>query len=290
MMVKATYVLVVFSVLAAATPVFSQMAERDVRTRLDAVYAGKADQVSRELPALLQQHPRDAGVLYIQAVLTTDGTLAAKRYQDIAENHPASVWADDALYKVYQYNYSLGLYKKADESMESLRSRYPQSIYVTGAEAKAADKSVTPAATVTEQPAAMKPVAVPAETPATTPRPLAAAAEKRPDPAKNEGVDQTKLPQQAKPVVQQASVAGRYYVQVGVFSTEENARSAIRKYGAMVGRMPGMTPKTSGGKTMYIVRFEGFDTADSARAFSTDLRMKHNLDSFVFANPSSTAR
>jgi len=285
MMVKAAYCVAVLAVLAAASPAFSQMAERDVRSRLDAVYAGKADQVSREVPALLQQHPRDAGVLYIQAVLTTDGALAVKRYQEIAEKYPASVWADDALYKVYQYNYSLGLYKKADESMEQLRSRYPQSIYVTGAE-----KSATPAVTAAEQPAAVRPAVVPAETPAAATQPLPGAAEKRQEPAKNDVVEQTKPMQQTKTAAQQAAPAGRYYVQVGVFSTEENARKAIQKYGGMVGRMPGMTPKTSGGKTMYIVRFEGFDTAESARAFSTDLRMKHNLDSFVFANPSSTVR
>lgn len=304
MKVRPGHMLCALLVLFAATSAFSQMAEQDVRARLDAVYAGKADQVSRELPALLQQHPRDAGVLYIQAVLTTDGAVAVKRYQDIAENYPQSVWADDALYKVYQYNYSLGLYKRADEAMELLRSRYPQSIYVTGADAKGVkqeknaavsmESSSTAAPTAVEKQAEpVKKEAVVEQRPATArvqqtqpsvQKPAAAAQQTQPVVQKPAAATQ-----QTQPLVQRTAAAGKFYVQVGVFSLEANAKKAIEKYGSLVGRLPGMTPKTIGDKTQYIVRFEGFETAESARSFSAELRTKHNIDSFIFPNQKPAA-
>ena len=104
---KARHIIAAILVLFAAAPAVAQMSEQEIRGRLDAVFAGKADQVSRELTALLEQHPHDAGVLYLQAVLTNDGALAAKRYQAIADTYPESVWADDALYKLYQYHFNL---------------------------------------------------------------------------------------------------------------------------------------------------------------------------------------
>jgi cell division septation protein DedD len=245
MMANARALCVVLLGLFIATSASSQMSEQDVRARLDAVYAGKADQVSRELPALFQQYPHDAGVLYIQAVLTTDGTLAVKRYEEIAEKHPQSIWADDALYKVYQYNFSLGLYKKADDVMAQLRSRYPQSIYVTGAESKPPQPETGSA--------------------------VAAA------PAK--AVSQSS--------VQQAAATGKFYVQVGVFSTEANARRAAEQYGSKAGRKPAVTQVGTTDKPRYLVRFDGFETEESARSFSVELRTKHQIESFVFPYPNA---
>ena len=283
MMAKTRNTLVVLLFVAAASPVFSQMTEQEVRARLDAAYAGKSDQVSRELPTLLQQNPHDAGVLYIQAVLTTDGALAVKRYQEIADKYPQSVWADDALYKVYQYNFSLGLYKKADEVMEQLRSRYPQSIYVTGIEAKgnAAENRSTAAPAQTAAPVAVGKKAEPIKK-ETVPTQTQQSVEK-----KAAQLNKETVPERTQPAVQRTTASGKFYVQVGVFSTEANARKAAELYGGKAGRAASVTPKTSGGKTQYLVRFEGFDTAESAHSFSAELRTKHQIESFVFPTPGS---
>ncbi len=248
--------------LCAALPVFAQMTERDVRARLDAVYAGKADEVARALPALLQQHPQDAGVLYIQAVLTADGTLAAKRYQELSDRYPQSVWADDALYKVYQYNFSIGLYKKADEVMDQLRSRYPQSIYVTGGDAKAA----TPSAAAPAQATPMN-------------------SEKNNEPVQPGAAERSKPAGQTH-----ADGRGKYYVQVGVFAAEANARTAAEKFSALAGRQAIVMPKTTLGKTQYVVLFDGFDSAALARGYSATLRSEFHIDSFVFPNLNTNGR
>ncbi len=253
--------------LCAAFPVFAQMTEHDVRTRLDAVYAGKGDEAARELPALLRQHPNDPGVLYIQAVLTSDGALAVKRYQDIADRFPQSVWADDALYKVYQYHFSIGLYKKADMVMEQLRSRYPQSIYATGGEMKGPAPDVRTAAAV--------------------PAPAVKKIDKNIEPMKPSAGGDRSTP------AEQTTVRGKYYVQAGVFSAEANARMAAEKYGTAAGRQAVVMPRTTGDKKQYLVLFDGFDSAEGARSFSTALKSEHHIDSFVFPslpNPNPNGR
>jgi cell division protein FtsN len=93
------------------------------------------------------------GVLDLQGVLTTDGTEAAKIYQTIVDNFPKSEWADDALFKLYQYYYSVGLYKTADQKMEQLKRDYPYSTYAA------------------DQPVVEEPKAIPQEAPAVVARP-----------------------------------------------------------------------------------------------------------------------
>ena len=60
-----------------------------------------------------------------------NGTEAMKDYQSIVDNFPKSEWADDALYAIYQYYYSLGLYKTADLKFQQLKKEYPASPYLT---------------------------------------------------------------------------------------------------------------------------------------------------------------
>ena len=113
-----------------STAVFAQMTENDVRAKLELIHSGNIDQVRSEIPSLQNQYPNDAGVAYLDAAVTPNGSEAAKKYQAIVDNYPNSIWADDALYKVYQYFYSIGLYKTADSKMAQLKEDYPSSIYV----------------------------------------------------------------------------------------------------------------------------------------------------------------
>lgn len=131
-----------------------QASEPDIQKRLELIEKGQGEVIKAELPTLMTNFQNHPGVLYLQAVLTTDGTEAAKIYQSIVDNFPRSEWADDALFKLYQYYYSVGLYKTADQKLEQLKRDYPSSTY-------AADQKVV------EEPK----VAPPPETPAKVSRP-----------------------------------------------------------------------------------------------------------------------
>src|SRR3972149_5043754 len=111
-------------------------ASPDIQRRLEMIERGQTEAVRAELPALMTNFQNHPGVLYLQAILTTDGTEASKVYQSIVDNFPKSEWADDALFKLYQYYYSIGLYKTGDQKLQQLRQEYPFSTYAAGTQSK----------------------------------------------------------------------------------------------------------------------------------------------------------
>jgi len=125
--------------------------EPDVQRRLEMIEKGQEEAVKAELSTLLTNYQNNPGVLFLQGVLTTDGSEATKIYQSIVDNFQKSEWADDALYKLYQYYYSIGLYKTADQKLDQLRREYPFSAY---AAEETSTKGKKPA--LQEQPAVIK--------------------------------------------------------------------------------------------------------------------------------------
>ena len=238
-----------FLVIGASLPAVAQLSEKDVRARLDLIHSGRAEGVRNELPLLQSQYPNDAGVKYLDAYLTENGDQALKKYQMIVDQHPKNEWADDALYKVYQYYYAVGLYKTAEVKMKQLNEQYPSSIYAKR-EANPGERIPVPEPTSTEtpvrQPATEEPVA---------PAPAAA--------------------------VTTPASGGPYAVQVGVYSKESAAQEQARQMTATVGRPAVVFPKQSGGKTVYAVVFDGFSGDQTARIFGAELKSKHNLEWFI---------
>jgi hypothetical protein len=128
-------IIVVLGLLVFTVPGFGQGAGPDIEKYMQMINTGKVDEVKREIPALLAQYPNNPGVLYVQGLVTTEGAEAVRIYQSVVDNFPRSEWADDALYKVYQYYYALGLYRTAELKLGQLRKDYPNSKYgQTGAE------------------------------------------------------------------------------------------------------------------------------------------------------------
>lgn len=145
---KMTMIAVVGLFLWLPVPVFGQSSGPDIQKRLEMIEQGQVDQVKAELPTLLTNYQNNPGVMYLQGVLTADGTEAAKIFQSIVDNFPKSEWADDALYKLYQYYYSIGLYKTADQKMAQLKQDYPYSAYAVDQPATTSKESSTESADV----------------------------------------------------------------------------------------------------------------------------------------------
>lgn len=118
-------------IIGVAWPVLAQDAEPDIGRRISMIQKGEGDKVKAELPDLLIRYQNHPGVMFLQGMLTTDGAQASKVYQTIVDNFPDSEWADDALYKLYQYFYSLGLYKSGDAKLAQLKEQYPLSPYAS---------------------------------------------------------------------------------------------------------------------------------------------------------------
>ena len=228
-MIIAGIVLGGWSLAIAQTP----SNEPDIQGRLEMIERGQVEAVKAELPTLMTNFQNHPGVLYLQGVLTTDGTEAAKIYQSIVDNFPKSEWADDALYKLYQYYYSVGLYKTADQKLAQLKQDYPFSAYVS------------------EKPPTGDTKPIQQETPVE--------------------------PKQAEPV---PKFMTKFTVQVGAFSTFQNAEQLRSKFEAE-GYSSNIFTNASVGKKIHRVWVGEFQTKEEAVRFSDEIRRKFKLESIV---------
>jgi tetratricopeptide (TPR) repeat protein len=126
------HALVVLLLVLSAPVLRAQSVDAEVTKYLTMLQDGQIDQVKAEIPSLLSKYPNNPGVLYLQAQTTSEGAEAVRIYQSIVDNFPASDWAPEALFKVYQFYYALGLYRTAEMKMTQLKKNYPASKRATG--------------------------------------------------------------------------------------------------------------------------------------------------------------
>jgi tetratricopeptide (TPR) repeat protein len=206
-----------------------ELNEAAIQRRLEIIRNGQADEVKAELPSLLTKYQNDPGVLYLQGVLTSDGSEAVKIFQSVVDNFPKSEWADDALYKAYQYYYSIGLYKTATRKYDQLKQAYPSSPYLALGELSLANQEA-------------------------------------------EAVE--------KPGSAQDADNGTFAVQVGAFSTAENANKQKRFF-HNVGYPVEVLNKVKRGRSYYLVWIGDFKSDDEARKFGSELKRKYRIDTIV---------
>jgi cell division septation protein DedD len=243
-----------FSVLVAVLVVLPQFtgiaqpAEPDIPHLIEMVNQGEADQVRSDLPSLLSRYPNNPGILYVQALVSEEGTEAVRIYQSIVDNFPRSEWADDALYRVYQFYYALGLYRTAELKLSQLRTEYPDSPYVratTGTETTALEE---------ERPTA--------EAPDSTATPSAAAAVPAPEPA--------------------AVGSEQYFLQVGAFTVQANAerqKTAFAEWNYPVE----IISRTKDGRSLFLVLVGQYATYEEAKAAGAEIKKAHGVESIVIA-------
>ena len=245
--------LLAVSVLSCASA-FAQ--SPNVENFLSMIDAGQAEQVRAEVPSLLAQYPNNPGVLYLQAVLTTDGAEAVRLYQNIVDNFPKSEWADDALFKVYKFYQAIGLFRTADIKLNQLKTNYPESKHVTG------DVDMPPVTENGTDTAEARATETPAQSPAIT---------------KSDSTTPVLSP--VKQPVPPATT-GIYTLQVGVYSTAANAGKQklffeYQKYAAEV------ATKMKGSKELFAVYVGSYATADEATAAGDEIKRSFNIDYIV---------
>jgi cell division septation protein DedD len=238
-----------------AVSLLAQMPEAEIHKRLDFIYNGQAERVRIELSSLEKQYPNDAGVQYLDAILTTDGAAAVKKFQTIVDQFPQNEWADDALYKVYQYYYSVGLYKTADQKLDQLKQQYPNSLFVVGTQGD------------------QKPVMKEKEP---------AIESKKPEVAQQKPGERPKEEVRDTVVSAPIPIVVKFAVQAGAFSTEKNAQKQVDFF-STIGKKAVITTKMSGDKTLYVVSIEGFTKEQEARSFIAELKARHNIESIIIA-------
>jgi cell division septation protein DedD len=151
--------IVIAAILVMLPSVLTAQAATDIHALKARVQLGDGQEVAKLLPQLEKARPGDPGVLFLKALLESSAEKAVELYQRIADEHADSEWADDALYRLYQYSYAVGAYRTARSHLDRLSARYPRSPFA-GREATETEAG-TPA-TPSAKPAAAGPTATPA--------------------------------------------------------------------------------------------------------------------------------
>jgi len=216
-------------IIMAGVPLFGQTGkeEPDIRKRIALIEQGNVDEVRAELPALITRYQNNPGVIYLQALLAENASDAVKLYQSIVENFGTSEWADGALYRLYQFYYSVGLYRTANQKLDELRKRFPHSIHLRG---------------------------LPTSPTASKDEPISAVAD--------------------------TSTAEGFAVQVGAFSTNENA-NRLRDFFAGKGYPVRILSVVIGGKSYFLVWVGHAKTREEALALSSTIRKQYNIETMV---------
>lgn len=87
---------------------------------------GQLASVKEKLPELTSKYPNNAGVIYLQALLTKDGMKSLELYNTIIKKFPKSSYSDDAIVKLGEYYYARGLYSQACKRLAQFPRKYPR--------------------------------------------------------------------------------------------------------------------------------------------------------------------
>ncbi len=234
-----------FLIVMAVSSGFAQTSagEPDIQRRLEMIERGQGEMVEAELQQLMTTYQNNPGVMYLQGVLTSDGTEAARIYQSIIDNFPKSEWADDALFRLYQYYTSVGLYKTAEQKLAELKLEYPFSAYAT------------------EEPDT-KPLAQGNANIQTVPN-------KEPE-----------RPVVLQPEGSVEKFSTTFTIQVGAFSTMSNAET-LKKQFEDAGYASNIFTITRDGKKLHKVWVGEFQKQEDARLFLSEVKSKFGLDAIV---------
>ena len=85
--------------------------------------------LSAELLNLSDQDSNHPTALFARGLLEPNGNLAINYFNDIIQEHHNSPFADDALFRIAQYYYSLGNYKSSKNYYSLLNRHYSSSKY-----------------------------------------------------------------------------------------------------------------------------------------------------------------
>ena len=87
-------------------PIF--MLGQNIDMYISLIDEGQTRSVKEKLPELISKYPNNAGVIYLQALLTKDGMKSLELYNLIIKKFPKSSYSDDAIVKLGEYFYARG--------------------------------------------------------------------------------------------------------------------------------------------------------------------------------------
>ena len=110
--------------------IFSVYAQNELDVLIEQVLNGSSDSASIYLPTMEQRYPNNPSLLYLKGLLESNGEEAMKVFVTLYNNHPTSIYGDDAVMKVAEYFYAAGLYVQSTEWLKKMPIYYSRSEHI----------------------------------------------------------------------------------------------------------------------------------------------------------------
>lgn len=91
---------------------------------------GQINQAQVDLENFKSEYPDHPDIIFLDAVLTTDGKAAFEKYSRVYKIFPDSRFADASVFRMFSYHYALKNYKEAGNYKIILEDEYPGSPYI----------------------------------------------------------------------------------------------------------------------------------------------------------------
>ena len=247
----------------------SQFFGQNIDLYLSLIDEGKTEGVIETLPELVSKYPNNPGVLYIKALMTEDGKTSIDIYNDIIKNYPDTRYAPYAAMKIGEYFYARGLYTQASRLLKNIPITYPRFADIQ----RATNLMINSFNAIGEADSAR----------------YYGLIIKSMFPRVDIGIDN--LSEKNRPLAQvfefnkkRRSDLGPYVIQVGAFSTKENA-GKLKMQISQLGHDVSINNVESNGKTLYAVRVNRFKAKNRAEKIGKDIKSKIGVDYRVLYRP-----
>ena len=244
---------------------FSFLASQNIDLYISLINEGKLKGVKESLPELISKYPKDPGVLFIKALLSIDGESAISQYRNILEKYPQSKFAPESAMKIGEYFYARGLYTQSANLLKIIPIKYPRYPDMQ----RLADLMISSFNAIGEA-----------------------------DSAKYYGLIiksmfpnvETNMPgdnklSQVFNFNKKTKNLGPYVVQIGAFSSKENA-NRLKLQVSQLGHDVSINKIDSNGKTFYAVRVIRYRTKSKAEKIGKDIKSKLGVSYRVLYRPS----
>ena len=236
---------------------------------LSLIDEGKTEGVLENLPELISKYPNNPGVTYIKALMTEDGKTSIGLYNEIIKKYPDTIYAPYAAMKIGEYFYAKGLYTQASKLLKNIPIKYPRFADIQ----RATNLMINSFNAIGEADSAR----------------YYGLIIKSMFPRVDIGIDN--LSEKNRPLAQvfefnkkRRSDLGPYVIQVGAFSTKENA-GKLKMQISQLGHDVSINNVESNGKTLYAVRVNRFKAKNRAEKIGKDIKSKIGVDYRVLYRP-----
>ena len=238
---------------------------QNVDLYLSLINEGKSKGVLQNLPELTSKFPNDPGVLYLNALLNKNGDSSLGQYKDIIKNYPESKYAPKSAMKVGEYFYARGLYTQSANLLKNIPIKYPRFTEIQ----RLTDLMINSFNAIGEEDSAKYyGLIIKSMFPAI-------------DADINE--DSQKL-SQIFDFKKKKSNKGPYVVQIGAFSSKENAKR-LKLQVRQLGHDVSINKVDSNGKIFFAVRVNSYKSKSKAANIGKDIKSKLGISYRVLYRP-----